>query len=62
MKTKHGTAIYGRIGKGKGPRYITLDRDAHSGGAWKGANKPLGLESKSSRTATYDINLKKIGK
>ncbi|MEK3822213.1 SAR2788 family putative toxin [Cytobacillus sp. FSL W8-0315] len=56
----HGAKIYLR-GKGKGPKYISRDKDGHIGGAWKGATSIKNLGSKKTRSGTYDIELKRIG-
>lgn len=47
--------------KGKGPKYITPDKDGHNGGAWKGASSVKNLGSKKTRSGTYDVDLKRIG-
>jgi hypothetical protein len=55
--TKSNAPIYK-----KGNSYITPDMDNHKGnGAWKEANTPEKLNSKSSRNATLDIYFNKIG-
>lgn len=58
--TSHNAKVYKR-GKGKGPKYITRDKDSHIGGAWKGANTVDGLKSKKTRSGTYDAELNRIG-
>jgi len=59
-KYSHGQSVYERI-SGNGPKYITLDVDAHSGGVWKGASSVENLASKTTRSGTYDASLKWIG-
>jgi len=44
-----------------GKDFITRDRTGHAGGAWKKANNIKDLESKATRSGTYDANLNKIG-
>lgn len=56
----HGQKVYKR-GKGKGPKYITVDKDGHNGGVWKGADTVKELGSKKTRSGTYDAELKRIG-
>lgn len=43
------------------PQYISVDKDGHRGGAWKGASSIKNLGSKKTRSGTYDANLKRIG-
>ncbi|PLR70601.1 hypothetical protein CYJ37_23925 [Bacillus sp. UMB0728] len=40
----HGAKVYQR-GKGKGPKFITRDKDGHIGGAWKGATSVKNLRN-----------------
>ena len=54
----HGQKIYKSE---KGNRYITRDKDAHTNGVWKMADKPENLRSKQTRMGTYDENLQRIG-
>ncbi|WP_208592648.1 SAR2788 family putative toxin [Gracilibacillus suaedae] len=56
----HGQKVFKRS-KGKGPKYITVDKDGHNGGVWKGATTIKNLGSKKTRSGTYDANLKRIG-
>nr|WP_276552636.1 toxin C-terminal domain-containing protein [Streptococcus danieliae] len=62
-RSGHNTPIYERLkhAKVKGPKFISPDRDAHSGGYWKGANSLEDLRDKTTRGGTYDKNLNKIG-
>ncbi|EOA3012161.1 toxin C-terminal domain-containing protein [Enterococcus faecalis] len=55
----HGQPVYKNT-KGK-PKYITPDVDSHNGGIWKGADTIKGLQSKRTRSGTYDGNLNRIG-
>lgn len=57
----HGQKVFKQGKKGKGPKYITPDKDGHNGGAWKGASTVKNLGSKKTRSGTYDANLKRIG-
>ncbi|PWI22916.1 SAR2788 family putative toxin [Kurthia sibirica] len=58
-KYSHGEKIfYNKKGK---PKYITIDKDSHNGGTWKGAKTIEGLASKKTRSGTYDIELNRIG-
>lgn len=57
----HGAKVFKRGKNGKGPKYITRDQDGHNGGAWKGASTVEKLSKKSTRSGTYDENLKRIG-
>lgn len=59
--TSHGAKVYMAGKKVKGPKYITRDKDSHSGGSWKGAKTVKDLSKKETRSGTYDINLKRIG-
>jgi hypothetical protein len=53
----HGSAVFTN-----GKMFITADQDGHIGGVWKGAKgKWQNLLSKSSRSGTYDAQLKRIG-
>uniref|UniRef100_UPI001F0BB96C toxin C-terminal domain-containing protein n=1 Tax=Staphylococcus aureus TaxID=1280 RepID=UPI001F0BB96C len=45
----------------KRQQYISVDKDGHRGGAWKGASSIKNLGSKKTRSGTYDANLKRIG-
>ncbi|MEO6114963.1 MAG: toxin C-terminal domain-containing protein [Pseudolysinimonas sp.] len=45
-----------------GNHYYAQDRDGHSGGAFKGATTPERLNSKQTRSGTYDIGLHWIAK
>ncbi|MCY7772165.1 SAR2788 family putative toxin [Bacillus haynesii] len=56
----HGAKVYKRV-KGKGPKYITRDKDGHNGGVWKGASSVKNLGSKKTRSGTYDAELRRIG-
>jgi len=49
-----GQAVYKR-----GKTFITRDLDGHNGGAWKMANSTKNLESKNTRTGTYNHDLSK---
>ena len=53
--------MFEREGNGPYPRYITRDRDDHSGGAWKGAQTIKDIRSRSTRAGTYDEQLRRIG-
>lgn len=56
-ETAHnGQAVYKR-----GNRYITRDLDGHNGGAWKMARSIKDLNSKKTRSGTFDENLNRIG-
>jgi hypothetical protein len=44
-----------------GKYYITRDVTGHKGGAFKGATSVEALGSKTTRTGTFDINMKRIG-
>ncbi|GGB43053.1 hypothetical protein GCM10011409_20810 [Lentibacillus populi] len=57
----HGQKVFKRGKKGKGPKYITVDKDGHNGGVWKGASTVKKLGSKKTRSGTYDAELKRIG-
>jgi Novel toxin 21 len=57
----HGAKVYQRA-SGKGPKFITRDKDGHVGGAWKGANTIKDLGSNKTRSGTYDIELNWIAK
>jgi hypothetical protein len=52
----HGRAVYTN-----GKYFISPDATGHSGGAWKMARSPQGLDSKQTRLGTYDVNLNRIG-
>ena len=56
-----GARRSGGRGGGPYPRYITRDRDDHSGGAWKGAQTIKDIRSRSTRMGTYDEQLRRIG-
>jgi len=56
----HGQPVYEKV-SGHGPKYITPDVDAHSGGVWKGASSVDKLASKATRLGTYSADLKWIG-
>ncbi|PTK23888.1 SAR2788 family putative toxin [Mammaliicoccus sciuri] len=56
----HGKKVFKKNGKGN-PKYISVDKDGHNGGAWKGASSIKDLGSKKTRSGTYDANLKRIG-
>lgn len=58
--TSHGKKVFKRNGKGN-PKYISVDKDGHNGGAWKGASSIKNLGSKKTRSGTYDANLNRIG-
>lgn len=58
-KTKeisHGNPVYENK-KGK-PKYISPDKDIHSGGYWKGADKINDLQNRDRRKGTYSKDLK----
>lgn len=55
-----GNTVFVRQKGSKGPKYITADKDSHSG-TWKGATTPARLNSKSTRSGTYNWFLGKIG-
>ncbi|QZZ03623.1 SAR2788 family putative toxin [Staphylococcus arlettae] len=55
-----GKRVFKKNGKGH-PKYITVDRTNHNGGAWKGASSVRKLGAKKTRSGTYDVNLKRIG-
>lgn len=44
-----------------GKNYISPDVDGHTGGVWKMAKTPEGLNKKSTRLGTYDSQLNRIG-
>jgi len=59
----HGQPVY-EAPKGSRPKYLTVDKDAHNGGDFKGADSPEGLGSKSTRSGTYryeDGKLVRVG-
>ncbi|MCR5049906.1 MAG: toxin C-terminal domain-containing protein [Paludibacteraceae bacterium] len=56
QRTTHGMDIYTN-----GKKYISPDKDGHSGGIWKMADSPKNLEKKNTRNGTYDVNLNQIG-
>lgn len=56
----HGAAIYMR-NSGSGPKYISRDKDDHSGGVWKGATSIKNLGKRETRSGTYDIFLERMG-
>uniref|UniRef100_UPI001F08A261 SAR2788 family putative toxin n=1 Tax=Staphylococcus aureus TaxID=1280 RepID=UPI001F08A261 len=56
----HGKKVFKKNSKGR-PQYISVDKDGHRGGAWKGASSIKNLGSKKTRSGTYDANLKRIG-
>ncbi|WP_278488451.1 toxin C-terminal domain-containing protein [Achromobacter insolitus] len=51
-----GQAVYK-----KGDFYITRDLDGHNGGAWKGADSVKNLAAKSTRSGTFDKEMKRVG-
>jgi RHS repeat-associated protein len=55
-KTKNNMPIFK-----KGKEYISPDRDGHNGGIWKKANSINDLNSKKTRSGTYNENLNRIG-
>ncbi|MCP1402818.1 hemagglutinin repeat-containing protein [Achromobacter insolitus] len=56
-ETVHGgQAVYK-----KGDFYITRDLDGHNGGAWKGADSVKNLAAKSTRSGTFDKEMKRVG-
>lgn len=57
----HGAKIFKAGKKAKGPKYITIDKDGHNGGTWKGADEIKDLGSKTRRSGTYDAELNRIG-
>lgn len=59
--TSHGAKVYKAGKKAKGPAYITVDKDGHNGGVWKGASSVKNLGKKSTRSGTYDAELNRIG-
>lgn len=59
--TSHGAKVYKAGKKAKGPAYITVDKDGHNGGVWKGASSVKNLGQKSTRSGTYDAELNRIG-
>lgn len=59
--TSHGAKVYKAGKKAKGPEYITVDKDGHNGGVWKGASSVKNLGKKSTRSGTYDAELNRIG-
>lgn len=59
VKTNHrskGEPVFRR-----GKLYITRDIDQHGGGGWKMARSPRALASRTTRTGSYDPDLKPIG-
>lgn len=58
--TSHGQKVF-KLNKGKGPKYISIDKDGHNGGVWKGASSVKNLGSKNTRSGTYDAELNRIG-
>uniref|UniRef100_UPI00403F098E toxin C-terminal domain-containing protein n=1 Tax=Solibacillus sp. FSL R5-0449 TaxID=2921639 RepID=UPI00403F098E len=57
----HGAKIFKAGKKAKGPKYISVDKDGHNGGTWKGASSIKNLGSKKTRSGTYDEELNRIG-
>lgn len=57
----HGAKIFKAGKKAKGPAFISVDQDAHSGGAWKGASSIKNLGHKDTRSGTYDEELTRMG-
>ncbi len=61
-QTSHGKAIFVNSKAPLELRYITADADAHNGGIWKAASSIENLFSKRTRSGTYDIFLRRVGK
>ncbi|AMO85723.1 hypothetical protein B857_00581 [Solibacillus isronensis B3W22] len=57
----HGAKIFEAGKKAKGPKYISVDKDGHNGGTWKGASTIKDLGNKKTRSGTYDEELNRIG-
>lgn len=57
----HGQAIFTNKKAPRDLRYITPDLDSHNGGYWKAASSIKNLGSKTTRSGTYDIFLRRIG-
>ena len=55
----HGSAIYSNSKASKELRYITPDVDMHNGGFWKAASSIKNLQSRQTRTGTFDMYLKR---
>ena len=51
--------MFKKNSKGR-PQFISVDKDGHRGGAWKGASSIKNLGSKKTRSGTYDANLKEL--
>ncbi|MCM3005799.1 DNRLRE domain-containing protein [Priestia koreensis] len=58
----HGARVYENKKAPRKLRYISRDTEGHIGGAFKGADTIKNLGSKSTRSGTYNKNLKRIGK
>ena len=57
----HGQAIFTNKKAPRELRYITPDLDSHNGGYWKAASSIKNLGSKTTRSGTYDMFLRRIG-
>ena len=57
-KTKTGEKVFHN--KRGSPKFITRDRDGHKGGAFKGADKAKDLNSKETRSGTYDKDMERV--
>lgn len=57
----HGQVIITNKKASRELRYITQDLDSHNGGYWKAASSIKNLRSKTTRSGTYDMFLRRIG-
>lgn len=59
--SSHGKAVFKNPKAPRSKRYITVDVDGHNGGVWKAASSIKNLGSRTTRSGTYDISLRRIG-
>ena len=57
----HGQAVFANKKASRELRFITPDLDSHNGGYWKAASSIKNLGSKTTRSGTYDMFLRRIG-
>ena len=57
----HGQAFFTNKKAPRELRYITPDLDSYNGGYWKAALSIKNLRSKTTRSGTYDMFLRRIG-
>ena len=60
--SSHGQAVFKNPSAQRMMRYISADVDLHSGGVWKAAATIRDLESKATRTGTFDALLRWLNK